>query len=155
MYKLLRTLLFFFPPESVHHFSMHVFRFVCRAGFIKKMIAAWFAASGTTDQEFASILFGLSFRNPVGLGAGFDKNAIYLEELKTLGFGFVEIGTVTPLPQQGNDRPRLFRLAKDRALVNRMGFNNDGVKIVARLRNWKENERPSTIGHRPSFDHWG
>jgi dihydroorotate dehydrogenase len=81
---------------------------------------------------------GLKFKNPVGLGAGFDKNAKYLRELEALGFGFIEIGTVTPLPQAGNDKPRLFRLPKDKALINRMGFNNDGVKAVAeRLKDWK------------------
>lgn len=75
----------------------------------------------------------------MGLGAGFDKNAKYLRELECLGFGFVEIGTVTPLPQEGNEKPRLFRLPKDKALINRMGFNNDGVKVVAeRLRNWRQ-----------------
>jgi dihydroorotate dehydrogenase len=82
---------------------------------------------------------GLKFKNPVGLGAGFDKNAKWLRELECLGFGFVEIGTVTPLPQAGNDKPRLFRLPKDKALINRMGFNNDGVKAIAkRLKEWKE-----------------
>lgn len=80
----------------------------------------------------------LSFRNPVGLGAGFDKNARYLRELETLGFGFVEIGTVTPLAQAGNDKPRLFRLPADQALINRMGFNNDGAAAVAaRLEKWR------------------
>jgi len=83
-------------------------------------------------------LLGLNFRNPVGLGAGFDKNALYLRELEALGFGFVEIGTVTPKPQPGNERPRLFRLPQDQALINRMGFNNDGVEVVAgRLRVWR------------------
>jgi dihydroorotate dehydrogenase len=78
----------------------------------------------------------------IGLGAGFDKNAKYLNELEALGFGFVEIGTVTPLPQPGNDKPRLFRLAKDKALINRMGFNNHGVKIIAeRLKNWNLKHR--------------
>lgn len=94
-------------------------------------------ASGAKGTERE--LFGLVFRNPVGLGAGFDKNALYLPELDILGFGFVEIGTVTPFPQAGNERPRLFRLPKDRALINRMGFNNDGVKAVAgRLRDWRK-----------------
>ena len=87
----------------------------------------------------AKTLWGLSFRNPVGLGAGFDKNAGYLEELDTLGFGFVEIGTVTPRPQAGNERPRLFRLPADKALINRMGFNNEGVTVAAdRIRHWRE-----------------
>ncbi len=86
-------------------------------------------------------LFNIQFPNPVGLGAGFDKNARYLNELECLGFGFVEIGTVTPKPQAGNDKPRLFRLPKDKALINRMGFNNDGVKVVAeRLKNWRDSQ---------------
>ena len=83
-------------------------------------------------------IFNIQFPNRVGLGAGFDKNAKYLNELEALGFGFVEIGTVTPKPQAGNDKPRLFRLPKDKALINRMGFNNDGVEVVAeRLKKWK------------------
>ncbi|MFN6374494.1 MAG: hypothetical protein ACK4YD_04925 [Chitinophagia bacterium] len=90
------------------------------------------------DSGLKKELFGLTFKNPVGLGAGFDKNAYYLRELETLGFGFVEIGTVTPLPQEGNEKPRLFRLPADQALINRMGFNNDGVKdIKKRLEEWK------------------
>jgi len=86
-------------------------------------------------------VLGLKFKNPVGLGAGFDKNAKYLRELEALGFGFVEIGTVTPVPQAGNEKPRLFRLKEDQALINRMGFNNDGVKAVTvRLKKWKESQ---------------
>ena len=93
----------------------------------------------------AKELFGLHFKNPVGLAAGFDKNALYLNELEALGFGFVEIGTVTPLPQEGNEKPRLFRLPKDKALINRMGFNNHGVKAVAaRLRQWRIDSRLTT-----------
>lgn len=88
--------------------------------------------------------FGISFPNKVGLAAGFDKNAKYLRELRCLGFGCVEIGTVTPLPQAGNEKPRLFRLPKDKALINRMGFNNDGVKVVAeRLSNWRNSQLPT------------
>ena len=97
----------------------------------------------------------LDLKNPVGLGAGFDKNAKYLRELEALGFGFVEIGTVTPLPQPGNEKPRVFRLPKDKALINRMGFNNDGVKVIAeRLRQWSmvngqygNADSPLTIHH--------
>ena len=86
----------------------------------------------------ATLFCGLTFTNPVGLGAGFDKNAKYLNELETLGFGFVEIGTVTPISQKGNDAPRLFRLPKDKALINRMGFNNQGADIIsARLKQWR------------------
>ena len=88
--------------------------------------------------------FGISFPNKVGLAAGFDKNAKYLRELECLGFGCVEIGTVTPRPQAGNDKPRVFRLPKDKALINRMGFNNEGVKVVAeRLSNWRNSPLPA------------
>ena len=91
-------------------------------------------------------MFNIQFSNPVGLGAGFDKNAKYLAELECLGFGFVEIGTVTPLSQAGNDKPRLFRLPKDKALINRMGFNNDGVKEIAkRIKKWKEKNKNSKL----------
>jgi dihydroorotate dehydrogenase len=90
------------------------------------------------DQGLERHIFGLTFSNPVGLGAGFDKNARYLRELAALGFGCVEIGTVTPQPQEGNPKPRLFRLPQDEGLVNRMGFNNDGVAVVAeRIRRWR------------------
>lgn len=131
----MRSLLFLFPTESVHYFSMNLLRFACKIGFIKKIISNSFSFNNVSLQKK---LFGLTFKNPVGLGAGFDKNALYLNELETLGFGFVEIGTVTPLPQSGNEKPRLFRLPKDQALINRMGFNNDGVEVVAqRLSDWK------------------
>lgn len=94
-------------------------------------------------QGLEKTVGNLTFRNPVGLGAGFDKNARYLRELDALGFGFVEIGTVTPRPQAGNDKPRLFRLIKDKALINRMGFNNDGVDMIAeRLKSWRHNSQP-------------
>jgi dihydroorotate dehydrogenase len=91
-------------------------------------------------------IFNIEFQNKVGLGAGFDKNAKYLRELECLGFGFVEIGTVTPLAQAGNDKPRLFRLPADKALINRMGFNNDGVKEIAdRLQDWKNKNQKSKL----------
>lgn len=92
---------------------------------------------------------GLKLKNPVGLGAGFDKNAKYMRELEALGFGFVEVGTVTPLPQAGNDKPRLFRLKEDLALINRMGFNNDGVKVITeRLKTWRNRQRVTGNGQR-------
>src|SRR5688500_17942764 len=116
MYNLLRRLLFCFPTESVHHFTMNMMKLGCSLGIVRKSIAAqWAPANNTLAKE----LFGLRFKNPVGLAAGFDKNALYLTELEALGFGFVEIGTVTPKPQAGNDKPRLFRLPKDNALINR------------------------------------
>ena len=134
MYKFLRNILFLFPTEWVHYFSMNCLRVLCSIGFLRKLLASSFRPKG--NLEFG--IWNLDFSNPVGLGAGFDKNAKYLRELETLGFGFVEIGTVTPLPQAGNDKPRLFRLPKDKALINRMGFNNDGVKVIAdRLRQWQ------------------
>ena len=134
MYKLLRNILFWFDAEKIHYFSMNFLKIACKVGFIKKMISKKY-----TPSDCAVNVFELQFKNPVGLGAGFDKNAKYLFELEALGFGFIEIGTVTPLPQKGNDKPRLFRLPEDKALINRMGFNNDGVKVIAkRLKEWKE-----------------
>ncbi|MBS1601557.1 MAG: dihydroorotate dehydrogenase (quinone), partial [Bacteroidetes bacterium] len=149
MYKILRTVLFFFPPEGVHHFSMKMLKLLCSVGLFRKLVE-WGCRPDTPDSVQKEA-FGLSFRNPVGLGAGFDKNALYLRELKALGFGFVEIGTVTPRPQAGNDRPRLFRLAPDQALINRMGFNNDGVAVIAeRLKAWRASEaHRNTLRQRP------
>src|SRR6185295_10410384 len=138
MYKILRSILFLFPPEWTHYFSMNCLKVLCFLSPIRSLLSSFFTShvSGLTTD-----VFNLEFKNPVGLGAGFDKNAKYLRELETLGFGFVEIGTVTPLPQKGNDKPRLFRLPKDKALINRMGFNNDGVKVVAeRLKKWRERQ---------------
>ena len=136
MYKILRSILFLFPTEWVHYFSMNCLKVFCSVGFLRKMLAAIY--SPTANENLKSEILNLKFENPVGLGAGFDKNARYLRELEALGFGFVEIGTVTPLPQSVNEKPRLFRLPKDKALINRMGFNNDGVKvIVERLRQWQ------------------
>lgn len=147
MYKLIRNILFWFSPEWVHYFSMNSLKILCSIGIIRKILAAAFAAKG---KNLATSLFHLNFKNPVGLGAGFDKNARYLRELETLGFGSVEIGTVTPLPQAGNDKPRLFRLPKDNALINRMGFNNDGVMVVAeRLKKWRSEDRSQKSDFRP------
>lgn len=143
MYPLIRSLLFNFPTEDVHYFSMNALHNACKVGFMKKMISSSFSFN---DTALLKNLFGLHFKNPVGLGAGFDKNALYLTELQALGFGFVEIGTVTPKPQAGNDKPRLFRLPKDKALINRMGFNNDGVEVVSkRLNEWRKRNKPEII----------
>ncbi|MBD3637046.1 MAG: quinone-dependent dihydroorotate dehydrogenase [Crocinitomicaceae bacterium] len=134
MYKLfLRPILFLFDPEAVHHFTFNAIKFTRRipgvAAFRKKIYTV-------TDKKLERELFGLTFKNPVGIAAGFDKNGILLDELEDFGFGFIEIGTVTPKPQIGNAKPRLFRLKKDKAIINRMGFNNDGVDSVAlRLEN--------------------
>lgn len=138
MYKLLRIILFCFDAEKVHHFSMRTFKFFCKFSSIKKIIYKRFVLPEKDAKRF---FFGLTFSNPLGLAAGFDKNAIYLNELKLLGFGFIEIGTVTPKAQKGNPKPRLFRLPKDKALINRMGFNNDGaIAIARRLKKFKEDE---------------
>jgi len=147
-----------FDPERVHHFSMNSLRFLCSISFVKKIISRQFSVSANQlEKQF----LGLTFKNPVGLGAGFDKNAKYLNELEALGFGFVEIGTVTPKPQDGNEKPRLFRLPKDKALINRMGFNNEGVEAVAeRLRQWsmvngqsKESSRKLNTANSPFTIH--
>jgi dihydroorotate dehydrogenase len=144
MYTFIRQCLFLFPTEGVHYFSMNALKLACKVGFIKRLISK---KSTPAKKSLATDLFGLHFKNPVGLAAGFDKNALYLNELEALGFGFVEIGTVTPKPQVGNDLPRLFRLPKDKALINRMGFNNEGVKVVARrLKEWKEQDSRLVIG---------
>ncbi len=138
MYKLLRSFLFCFDAEDVHYFSMNLLGFFCRFSFIKNYLQKKYKPQNKNLQRN---FFGLSFSNPVGLAAGFDKNAKYLEELQTLGFGFVEIGTVTPLPQTGNPKPRLFRLPKDKALINRMGFNNDGANVIAkRLQQFRQHK---------------
>lgn len=121
--------------ERAHYLSMNALRFFCSIPPIRSAISAVFSPK---RQSLKREQFGLTFKNPIGLGAGFDKNAAYLRELEALGFGFVEIGTVTPIPQEGNEKPRLFRLPEDKALINRMGFNNDGVKVVRkRLEEWK------------------
>ncbi|MBG9376994.1 quinone-dependent dihydroorotate dehydrogenase [Panacibacter sp. DH6] len=144
MYPLIRSILFNFPTEDVHYFSMNALRTACKIPPVKSIIQSNFSFN---DAALAKDLFGLHFKNPVGLGAGFDKNALYLTELETLGFGFVEIGTITPKPQAGNDKPRLFRLPQDKALINRMGFNNDGVEIIAeRLATWRgENSHSAMV----------
>lgn len=135
MYTIIRQILFLFPAETVHYFSMNALKYLCSVPFIRKIVTASFQPAG---EKTGKDVFGLHFKNTIGLAAGFDKNARYLNELEALGFGFVEIGTVTPKPQDGNEKPRLFRLPKDKALINRMGFNNDGVKTVAkRLKEWK------------------
>ena len=149
MYAILRSFLFMFDAEKVHHFSMNGLRLLCKIGIIKKIIAQQYSnyelpitnyeLNNSSPATLNSKLLNLPFKNPVGLAAGFDKNAKYLNELEALGFGFVEIGTVTPIAQDGNPTPRLFRLPKDKALINRMGFNNEGVVAVAeRLKNWKQ-----------------
>jgi dihydroorotate dehydrogenase len=143
IYSILRDLLFKFPPEDVHHFSMKALHQICSTSIGSQILQRQFAVS---DPRLEKNAFGLHFTNPVGLGAGFDKNASYLKELACLGFGFVEIGTVTPRAQDGNEQPRLFRLPKDKGLINRMGFNNLGVEQAKqRLIEWN-NTKTDKIG---------
>ena len=132
MYSIIRNILFRLDAEKAHYFSMNLLKRICSVDVFKAVISYIFSPrSATLKRE----IWGLTFKNPVGLGAGFDKNAVYLRELEALGFGFVEIGTVTPLPQAGNDQPRLFRLKSDKALINRMGFNNEGLDaMISRLK---------------------
>ncbi|GAC1449897.1 MAG: hypothetical protein NVSMB7_12000 [Chitinophagaceae bacterium] len=130
---------------------MNCLKGMCCIPFVKKILIRNFTIE---NNKLSKELFGLTFKNPVGLAAGFDKNALYLDELETLGFGFVEIGTVTPKPQDGNQKTRLFRLPKDKALLNRMGFNNHGVKVVAeRLRQWSIKKNPPEVWASPRTAH--
>ncbi|MDL5512709.1 quinone-dependent dihydroorotate dehydrogenase [Arenibacter sp. M-2] len=124
MYKqLIRPILFLIDPERVHHFIFKTIRFFSSLGFAGIFRAIYLVNDPRLERE----LFGLKFKNPVGLAAGFDKDAKLYNELSDFGFGFIEIGTLTPKPQEGNPKKRLFRLKKDQAIINRMGFNNQGV----------------------------
>lgn len=125
MYKaFIRPVLFKMDPEKVHHLVVGAMKFVHRIPFSGSLLKSMFCVnSRALERE----VFGLKFKNPVGLAAGFDKNAEVYREFSSLGFSFIEIGTVTPKPQPGNPKKRLFRLPADKALINRMGFNNLGV----------------------------
>ena len=136
-YKFLRFFLFLFDPEKIHKIS---FVFLKLLFSIPSSLSFWKYYFIINNKSLKRKVFGLNFDNPVGLAAGFDKDAEIFDGLDTFGFGFVEIGTVTPLAQEGNPKPRLFRLKEDNAVINRMGFNNDGVEaVVSRLRRKKSN----------------
>ena len=133
MYRLLiRPILFQFDPEKVHHFTFSLIRFLHKIPFMGSLINSYFEVkSPKLERE----VFGLKFKNPVGLAAGFDKDAKLYQELSNFGFGFIEIGTLTPKLQDGNPKKRLFRLQEDSAIINRMGFNNGGVEdAIIRLK---------------------
>lgn len=132
MYKsVIRPILFLFDPEKVHHFSFALIKVISKIGLLKLLKPIFTLEDERLERE----VFGLKFKNPVGLAAGFDKNAVLHNELSDFGFGFVEIGTLTPKPQDGNPKKRLFRLKADSAIINRMGFNNEGVfEAVERLK---------------------
>ena len=129
MYQLLKTILFRFDPEKIHYFVTGALQSAQKVWGLPKLLKLSFKLEHPSLEKE---VFGLKFKNPVGLAAGFDKNGEYIQELANFGFGFIEVGTVTPLPQPGNDKPRMFRLPKDEALINRMGFNNKGVDVLAR-----------------------
>ncbi|MEK6782501.1 MAG: quinone-dependent dihydroorotate dehydrogenase [Bacteroidota bacterium] len=133
MYRvLIRPLLFLFEPETIHHFTFKILGLAGRIPGVRTFLRHSFAF---TDKRLERIILDLHFPNPIGLAAGFDKDAKLIDELACFGFGFIEIGTLTPKGQPGNDKPRLFRLAEDKAVINRMGFNNEGVlAAVERLR---------------------
>jgi len=136
MYKLIKPLFFSLDPETAHHTVSGGLQSFCRLWGGRRLLKSVYRYE---HPALVREVFGLKFPNPVGLAAGFDKNAAYVEEMAALGFGFIEIGTVTPRPQPGNDKPRLFRLVPDEALINRMGFNNQGVDVAAdRLRRLKD-----------------
>jgi len=132
---LIKPILFLFDPEKIHHFVFGILRFKGSLPGFKSILRLLFDYHHSQLQR---TLFGLTFKNPVGLAAGFDKDAKLIDELACFGFGFIEIGTLTPKPQPGNEKPRLFRLPDDQALINRMGFNNEGVlAAVERLKKRK------------------
>ncbi|TKB99875.1 quinone-dependent dihydroorotate dehydrogenase [Pedobacter cryotolerans] len=145
MYRLIKPIFFKFDPENVHHFVVKRLKWFNDYFPLGKTIIR-----GSYDVNIKGLereVFGIKFKNPVGLAAGFDKNGEYVEALSNLGFGFIEVGTVTPLPQPGNDKPRMFRLQEDNAIINRMGFNNKGVDVMAeRLRLLKDKDPSIVVG---------
>ena len=133
MYKsILRPVLFKFDPEKVHHFTFSMIKFIHAIPGMSSVIKSKFQIN---DKRLEREVFGLKFKNPVGLAAGLDKDAKIYNELDAFGFGFIEIGTITPKPQDGNPKKRLFRLKEDQGIINRMGFNNGGIEFaVERLK---------------------
>ena len=125
---IIKPLLFLLNPERAHPLTLGLFKIMCRIPGVSAIIKSIFNPNYKGDPIQ---LFGLTFHHPVGLAAGLDKDGQYIKELALLGFSHIEIGTVTPGPQDGNPRPRLFRLPKDQALINRMGFNNEGAAAMA------------------------
>jgi len=145
MYRLIKPIFFQFDPEEVHYFVVKRLKW-----FHDHFPLGQTILRGSFDVNIKGLereVFGIKFKNPVGLAAGFDKNGEYIEALSDLGFGFIEVGTVTPLPQPGNDKPRMFRLEDDSAIINRMGFNNKGVDTLAeRLRLLKATNSDIVVG---------
>jgi dihydroorotate dehydrogenase len=142
MYKvIIRPILFCFDPEKVHHFTFSLIRYISKIPGLKSLFRSLYLIE---DKRLERELFGIKFSNPVGLAAGFDKNAVLYNELANFGFGFIEIGTVTPKAQKGNPKQRLFRLEEDKGIINRMGFNNEGLDaLISQL---KKNKGQLIIG---------
>lgn len=141
MYQIVKSFLFRMPAEKAHYFTTGVLKSAFRVPFLKSIFRSVYRFE---HKKLEQNLFGLTFKNPVGLAAGFDKNAEFISEFQAMGFGFIEIGTVTPLAQPGNPKPRLFRLKADHALINRMGFNNHGV--LEAIKNLKKRPPGIIIG---------
>ena len=142
MYKsLLRPIFFLFDPEKIHYFTFSLIRFASKIPGVPVLFRSLYCVE---DKKLERELFGLTFKNPVGLAAGFDKNAVLYNELANFGFGFIEIGTVTPKGQAGNPKKRLFRLKEDKGIINRMGFNNEGLE--AAISQLKKNKGKLIIG---------
>lgn len=129
MYSLIRRILFLFDAELIHEFSVKSIKLLSLLPFSKQILRHFFLVN---TKSLERNLFGLKFKNPVGLAAGFDKNAECYNEFSNFGFGFIEIGTVTPLPQPGNPKKRIFRLVEDKSLINRLGFNNKGLDEITK-----------------------
>jgi dihydroorotate dehydrogenase len=145
MYQLIKPIFFQFDPEKVHYFGVKRLKWFHDHFPLGKTILR--SSFDVNIKGLEREVFGIRFKNPVGLAAGFDKNGEYIEALSDLGFGFIEVGTVTPLPQPGNDKPRMFRLEEDGALINRMGFNNKGVDTLAeRLRLLRDKHKDIVVG---------
>lgn len=130
MYRLLQPLLFLLPAEKAHYVTLWLFKNALKVSVLHSFLPIFKNKKNSNSNTAPVELMGILFKNRVGLAAGFDKNAAYINEMAQLGFGFIEVGTVTPKPQKGNPKPRLFRLKKDQALINRMGFNNKGLEEV-------------------------
>lgn len=142
MYKqFIRPIFFSFDPEKIHHFTFSLIKLTSKIPGLQAVFRSLYVVN---DKKLERNLFGLTFKNPVGLAAGFDKNAVLYNELANFGFGFIEIGTVTPKGQAGNPKKRLFRLKDDKGIINRMGFNNEGVE--AAITQLKKNKGQLVIG---------
>lgn len=142
MYKsIIRPLFFLFDPEKIHHFTFLLIKILSKIPGVSAIFRTLYQVN---NQKLERNLFGITFKNPVGLAAGFDKNAVLYNELSHFGFGFIEIGTVTPTAQEGNPKKRLFRLKADQGIINRMGFNNLGVEAV--IKQLKKNKGKVIIG---------